>query len=211
MALALSCALVLANVDLDRMERLALSRYGPNTAETVARWRSLISDISTLDDAEKVERVNSFFNRLVRWRTDMEVWGQNDYWATPLETMARREGDCEDFSIAKYMTLLLAGVEVGKMRITYVKAQIGGPYSNATEAHMVLAYYPTPSADPLILDNMIDEVRPASRRPDLTPVFGFNSQGLWVGGAAAPATQDPGARLSRWRDLLQRMTADGLG
>jgi predicted transglutaminase-like cysteine proteinase len=211
MALALSCALVLANVDLDRMERLALSRYGPNTAETVARWRSLISDISNLDDAEKVERVNSFFNRLVRWRTDMEVWGQNDYWATPLETMARREGDCEDFSIAKYMTLLLAGVEVGKMRITYVKAQIGGPYSNATEAHMVLAYYPTPSADPLILDNMIDEVRPASRRPDLTPVFGFNSQGLWVGGAAAPATQDPGARLSRWRDLLQRMTADGLG
>lgn len=211
MALVLSCALVLANVDLDRMERLALSRYGPNTAETVARWRSLISDISTLDDAEKVERVNSFFNRLVRWRTDMEVWGQNDYWATPLETMARREGDCEDFSIAKYMTLLLAGVEVGKMRITYVKAQIGGPYSNATEAHMVLAYYPTPSADPLILDNMIDEVRPASRRPDLTPVFGFNSQGLWVGGAAAPATQDPGARLSRWRDLLQRMTADGLG
>ena len=211
MALALSCALVLANVDLDRMERLALSRYGPNTAETVARWRSLISDIAALDDLEKVERVNSFFNRLVRWRTDMQVWGQNDYWATPLETMARREGDCEDFSIAKYMTLLLAGVEVGKMRITYVKAQIGGPYSNATEAHMVLAYYPTPSADPLILDNMIDEVRPASRRPDLTPVFGFNSQGLWVGGAAAPATQDPGARLSRWRDLLQRMTADGLG
>jgi len=210
-ALALSCALVLANVDLDRMERLALSRYGPHAAETVVRWRSLISEISALDEIDKVARVNSFFNNLVRWRTDMEVWGQNDYWATPLETMARREGDCEDFSIAKYMTLLLAGVEVGKMRITYVKAQIGGPYSNATEAHMVLAYYPTPSADPLILDNMIDEVRPASRRPDLTPVFGFNSQGLWVGGAAAPATQDPGARLSRWRDLLQRMAADGLG
>lgn len=210
-AVLLSCALVLANVNLDRMEQLALSRYGPHTADTVARWRSLISDISALDDAEKVERVNSFFNNLVRWRTDADVWGQNDYWATPLETMARREGDCEDFSIAKYMTLLLAGVEIGKMRITYVKAQIGGAYSNATEAHMVLAYYPTPSADPLILDNMIDEVRPASRRPDLTPVFGFNSQGLWVGGASAPATQDPGARLSRWRDLLQRMTADGLG
>ncbi|MDO8860513.1 transglutaminase-like cysteine peptidase [Haliea sp. E1-2-M8] len=210
-ALVLSCAMVLANVDLDRMERLALSRHGPNTAETVVRWRALISEISTLGETEKVERVNSFFNNLVRWRTDIEVWRQNDYWATPLETMARREGDCEDFSIAKYMTLLLAGVDVGKMRVTYVKAQIGGAYSNATEAHMVLAYYPTPSADPLILDNMISEVRPASRRPDLTPVFGFNSQGLWVGGAAAPATRDPGARLSRWRDLLQRMAADGLG
>ena len=210
-AIVLSCALVLANVNLDRMEQLALARYGPHTAETVARWRSLINDIAALDDTEKVEQVNSFFNTLVRWRTDVEVWGENDYWATPLESMARREGDCEDFSIAKYMTLLLAGVDVGKMRITYVKAQIGGAYSNATEAHMVLAYYPAPSADPLILDNMIDEVRPASRRPDLTPVFGFNSQGLWVGGAAAPATRDPGARLSRWRDVLQRVAADGHG
>lgn len=210
-ALVLSCALVLANVDLDRMERLALSRYGPDAANTVVRWRSLIDEIQALDEVEKVERVNTFFNDLVRWREDIDVWQQHDYWATPLETMARREGDCEDFSIAKYMTLLLAGVQVGKMRITYVKAQIGGPYSNATQAHMVLAYYPTPSADPLILDNMVSEVRPASRRADLTPVFGFNSQGLWVGGAAAPATRDPGARLSRWRDLLQRMAADGLG
>ena len=210
-ALVLSCALVLANVDLDRMERLALSRYGPDAANTVVRWRSLIDEIIALDEVEKVERVNTFFNDLVRWRQDIDVWQQHDYWATPLETMARREGDCEDFSIAKYMTLLLAGVQVGKMRITYVKAQIGGPYSNATQAHMVLAYYPTPSADPLILDNMVSEIRPASRRADLTPVFGFNSQGLWVGGAAAAATQDPGARLSRWRDLLQRMAADGLG
>ncbi len=210
-ALALSCAVVLANVDLDRMERLALSRYGPNTAATVVRWRSLLDEIAPLGEVEKVERVNAFFNNLVRWRQDIDVWGRNDYWATPLETMARREGDCEDFSVAKYMTLLLAGIEVNKMRITYVKAQIGRHDSNATEAHMVLAYYPTPSADPLILDNMISEVRPASRREDLRPVFGFNSQGLWVGSAAAPATRDPGARLSRWRDLLQRMAADGLG
>ncbi|MEQ9462056.1 MAG: transglutaminase-like cysteine peptidase [Haliea sp.] len=210
-ALAFSGTLVLANVDLDRMERLALGRHGPNTADTVARWRSLIDEISALSDVEKVERVNNFFNTLVRWRQDIEVWGRNDYWATPLELMARREGDCEDFSIAKYMTLLLAGIEVEQMRITYVKAQISGDARNATQAHMVLAYYPTPAAEPLILDNMVSEVRPASRRPDLRPVFGFNSQGLWVGAAAAPATRDPGARLSRWHDLLQRIAADGLG
>ena len=76
---------------------------------------------------------------------------------------------------------------------------------------MVLAYYPTPNADPLILDNMISEVRPASQREDLKPVFGFNSEGLWVGGSSAPAINNPAARLSRWRDLLQRMAADGLG
>jgi len=76
---------------------------------------------------------------------------------------------------------------------------------------MVLAYYDSPAADPKILDNLIGDVRPASKREDLTPVYGFNSKGLWVGGAAAPATTNPGAKLSRWRDLLQRAAAEGLG
>jgi predicted transglutaminase-like cysteine proteinase len=72
-------------------------------------------------------------------------------------------------------------------------------------------YWAKPSADPQILDSLIMDIRPASRREDLTPVFGFNSKVLWVGGAAAPATKDPGIKLSRWRDLLQRTAADGLG
>lgn len=204
-------AVGLAQVNLDRMQSLALSRYGPNTAETVANWRALIDEIKPLPDPEKVRRANQFFNQRIRWQEDPEVWQQKDYWATPLETMARRAGDCEDFSIAKYMTLLLAGVDINKLRITYVKAQMGGAYSKVFQAHMVLAYYETPGGIPLILDNMIDDVRPASQRADLKPVFGFNSKGLWVGGAAAPATKDPGAKLSRWRDLLARMSADGLG
>lgn len=209
--LALSTAIVFGRVDLDRMQRLAGERYGHQTENTVIQWRRMIDEITPLPDAEKLVRVNRFFNDRVTWKLDPEIWQQTDYWATPLETLGRGLGDCEDFSIAKYMTLLLAGVEIEKMRITYVKAQMGGAYSDAYQAHMVLAYYPSPSADPSILDNMIDEVRPASRRPDLKPVFGFNSRGLWVRGAAAPATRNPGAKLSRWRDLLQRMAADGLG
>ena len=76
---------------------------------------------------------------------------------------------------------------------------------------MVLAYYETPSSEPLILDNLITDIYPGSKRTDLTPVYGFNSKGLWVGGAATPATTNPGAKLSRWRDLLQRASAEGLG
>ena len=203
----LLCGAVLAAVDLDKMEGLALSRYGPNTAKTVADWRSEINAIKSLSDQQKVERINKFINSRVRWVEDLDNWKQKDYWATPLETLARQAGDCEDFSILKYTSLLLAGVEMDKLRITYVKARMNG----RDIAHMVLAYYDKPSADPLILDNIINLVRPASARTDLQPVYGFNSNGLWVGGAAAPAVKDPGAKLSRWRDLLQRMTADGLG
>lgn len=201
---------VVADSDLNRMERLADARYGPATGDLVARWRDLINETSAMPTADKLARVNRFFNRQVRWRQDVDIWGQNDYWATPLETLGRREGDCEDFSISKYMTLVLAGVPVEQLRITYVKAAMGAPGSGLSQAHMVLAWYESPGAEPLILDNLVSEIRPASRRPDLKPVFGFNTQGLWVGAATRAATNDPGARLSRWRDLLQRMADDGL-
>ena len=207
----LGVTIVVAAVNLDRMQQLAMQRYGQQTADMVAQWRSMITDIQGLPEEQKLAKVNDFFNSRIRWVQDPQAWGQKDYWATPLETMGKRMGDCEDFAIAKYATLLLAGVDINRLRITYVKAQIGGPYSKVHEAHMVLAYYASAGADPTILDNLVMELRPASRRPDLTPVFGFNSNGLWVGGAAAPATKDPGAKLSRWRDLLQRMAADGLG
>jgi len=73
---------------------------------------------------------------------------------------------------------------------------------------MVLAYYAQPGGEPLILDNLIGEVRPASRRPDLTPVFSFNSEGLWQGTAGA-AAGDPTVRLSRWREVLAKARAEG--
>ncbi len=210
-AALLTGTLVLAQTDFARMQALAAERYGADTARLVGNWQKLTEDIAELDDQQKVVAVNDFFNTRINWVQDPQAWGEKDYWATPLETMGKRMGDCEDFAIAKYATLVLAGVDVDRLRITYVKAQMGGPDSNIQMAHMVLAYYADPGADPLILDNLITDVRSASRREDLKPVFGFNSRGLWVDGAASPATRDPGAKLSRWRDLLQRAAAEGLG
>ena len=207
----LLASLVWAELDLDRMRSLALSRYGQGTANVVDEWRQTIDDMRALSDEEKLARANKFFNARIRWAQDPEAWGMKDYWATPLETMGKRMGDCEDFAIAKYATLVLAGVDVNKLRITYVKAQMGDAYSKVHVAHMVLAYYPSPNADPQILDNLVTDIYPASKRTDLTPVYGFNSNGLWVGGRATPATTDPGAKLSRWRDLLQRAASEGLG
>lgn len=203
--------LVVAQTDLAKMRAIALQRYGQDTANVVDEWQALIETMRDLDDAQKLALTNSFINDRIRWVQDPEAWGQKDYWATPLETMGKGMGDCEDFAIFKYATLLLAGVDVNKLRITYVKAQAGGPDSNIHLAHMVLAYYETPVSEPLILDNLVGDIYPASQRTDLTPVYGFNSQGIWVGGAATPATTNPGAKLSRWRDLLQRAAAEGLG
>ena len=208
---ALCSAIVLADPNFDRVVALAHSRYGEQAAETLALWRALLVSSAGLDERAKLEAVNNFFNRNVRFEEDQLTWGQSDYWATPLETLGRGQGDCEDFSIGKYVTLGLLGVPIQRLRITYVRAELGLLGSGVSQAHMVLAYYETPDAEPLVRDNLISELRPASRRPDLRPVFGFNSQGLWVAGqASGPAVSDPTARLSRWRDLLSRMREDGL-
>ncbi|MDZ7785190.1 MAG: transglutaminase-like cysteine peptidase [Halioglobus sp.] len=209
-ATVLLAAVVSARVDFALMRQVALSRYGEDTAALVDRWRLEIDSMKSLPDAAKLERANRFFNSRIRWVTDQVAWERNDYWATPLEVMGVGMGDCEDFAIAKYTTLLLAGVDVDKLRITYVKLRRRDTNGARSQAHMVLAYYPEPRAEPLILDNLVPDVLAASRRTDLTPVYGFNSRGLWVGGATAPASRQPEAKLSRWRDLLRRALKEGL-
>ena len=124
-----------------------------------------------------------------------------------LEVLARGVGDCEDFVIAKYFSLRDLGVSDARLRLTYVKARVGGPGSSVFLAHMVLSYYPTPDSVPLILDNLIRDIRPASSRPDLAPVYSFNSQGIFVGTANQVAS--PVDRVSRWPELLVRMRAEG--
>ena len=202
-------SVVFAGVELDRMQLLATQRYGEPGAASIAAWRELLTSTAGQPETAKLRRVNDFFNRRIRFGEDRDIWGTSDYWATPLETLGRAEGDCEDFAIAKYVTLKLLGIPSEKMRLTYVKARIGGPQSSITQAHMVLSYYPAPEDEPVVLDNLISDIRPASRRPDLATVFGFNAEGLWVGGAV-PRAGASAQRLSKWQSVLVRMREEGI-
>jgi predicted transglutaminase-like cysteine proteinase len=204
--LCLVLASSIAAPDLDKTQALALQRYGAHAAETVGAWRRMLEESRDLPDNDKLNKVNVFFNRRILFQDDIVVWQQADYWATPLEFMGRGAGDCEDFAIAKYITLQMLGIGNERLRLIYVRAKSG---STMSIAHMVLGFYPQPTEEPLVLDNLISSVRPASQRPDLAPVFSFNSDGLWVGGATTSAA-DPTTRLSRWRDVLDRMRQEGL-
>lgn len=192
--------------DAERM-LVAAQKLSPRALAGAQALRPLLTE--ALDQAEtaQLQLVNQFFNRRILFRDDTEVWGQTDHWASPLETLDKGQGDCEDYAIAKYFSLLAVGMPISKLRLVYVRAQIGGP-NGALRAHMVLAYYAAPGAEPLILDNLITELRPASRRPDLVPVFSFNSEGLWQG-VGPQAAGDPGSRLSRWREVLAKARAEG--
>ena len=167
--------------------------------------RPLLQQLRTLDVQAQLHAVNQFFNTRIEFATDQQAWGQVDYWASPLEALAKGRGDCEDYAIAKYFSLVAAGMPAARLRLVYVRAQLDdGP----AQAHMVLAYQPRGGGDVLILDNLVDEVLPASRRGDLQPVFSFNSEGLWQGVGSVGAG-DPRLRLTRWRELLHKARAEG--
>jgi len=206
-ALAIACALLQSQAfDAERM-LVAAQRIGPQAVLGARAVQALLAGAGGLDDEAKLAQVNQFYNRRIEFRDDMEVWGQVDYWASPLEMLDKGKGDCEDFAIGKYFTLLATGMPAQRLRLVYVRAAIGGS-GGVTQAHMVLAYYPAPDAEPLILDNLIGDIRPARSRPDLAPVFSFNSEGLWQG-VGAQSAGDPTSRLSRWREVLAKARAEG--
>jgi predicted transglutaminase-like cysteine proteinase len=185
----------------------AAQRLGPRAAAALPPLQALmVAARDMASDGDRLAAVNRFFNQRIAFRTDMEQWGREDHWTTPLETLAQGEGDCEDYAIAKYAVLLAVGVPVERLRLVYVRAYL--PQQGGAQAHMVLAYYAQPAADPMILDNLVPDVMPALKRKDLTPVFSFNSEGLWQG-TAGPAAGDPLARLSRWREVWTRTVLEG--
>jgi predicted transglutaminase-like cysteine proteinase len=187
-------------------QRLALAAQalGPRAVAAVGPLQQLIAQGSRATDDSRVRATNQFFNDAIQFVDDPEIWGMSDYWASPLQALGKGMGDCEDYSLAKYFSLVSMGMPLAKLRLVYVRAQISGQ----SQAHMVLAYYPAPGSEPLILDNLVSDVRPASQRPDLEPVFSFNSEGLWHGVSGATAG-DPSSRLSKWRDVLARARAEG--
>jgi predicted transglutaminase-like cysteine proteinase len=189
--------------DAERM-LVAARRLGPHAVVAARALQAAMSSALEQDELGKLDTINQFYNRQVAFQDDVTVWGQTDYWASPLESLDKGQGDCEDYAIGKYFSLIALGMPTGKLRLVYVRAQLGA----TQQAHMVLAYYATPGAEPLVLDNLIGELRPASRRPDLTPVFSFNSDGLWQGVGTLSAG-DPVARLSRWREVLAKARAEG--
>jgi len=204
---ALACSALAPRAwDADTMLRAAQA-HGPQALAGARALQSLLAGLTGQDEPAKLAAINQFFNRRVVFASDAEVWGQTDYWASPLEMLAKGRGDCEDYVIGKYFSLLAAGVPTSHLRLVYVRATIGGPGGEVV-AHMVLAYYAAPGAEPMILDNLIGEIRPASRRTDLEPVFSFNGEGLWQG-VGAQSAGDPVARLSRWREVLAKARAEG--
>jgi predicted transglutaminase-like cysteine proteinase len=190
-------------------------RFGRDAPSRLYSWQGVVRQLKSKEAADLRQRValskdgraempvlnkvNDFFNR-VTYAEDIDHWGVQDYWATPVEMLGSNGGDCEDYAIAKYLTLKDLGVPIERMRITYVRAL------NLGVAHMVLAYYPTPESEPWVLDNLIDDISLASRRRDLEPVYSFNDDDIWAG--PGPGKKGGASQVRLWRDLKEKLVRE---
>jgi len=194
---------VRAAIDLsDSIIQKFEQKYGSEPADDVRQWRELLQVSKGLSEWEKLVAVNNFFNRKIKFVDDIIHWQKKDYWATPFEFIGTGAGDCEDFSIAKYFSLLELGIPDDKLRMTYVKALV------YNQAHMVVTYFSEPGAIPLVLDNINPAIEPADKRKDLLPVYSFNGAGLWLAKERGLGKKAGSAdRISLWTDLNNKMVA----
>ncbi len=174
----------------------------PDTQARLQAWQQLIASGKQWSDAQRLTASNDFINQL-NFVDDSVHWQQQDYWATPLQTLVTKGGDCEDFSIAKYFTLTAMGMDEDKLRMVYVKAL------TIDQAHMIVAYYPEPGHEPLVLDNLNKLILPASQRTDLMPAYSFNGKGLWLAKQDYSGQKvDDSERVSLWKSVLQKMDVE---
>jgi len=130
---------------------------------------------SLKNDSEFIQltKVNIYLNHKLKYQADMILNNKSDYWATPKEFLMMGAGDCEDYAIIKYFTLLKLGFEKDKLFITLVY----DTYSKSN--HMVLSYFEDANKPPLILDSLSYEVLDLNKRPDLIVSAFINTNGVY--------------------------------
>jgi len=132
-------------------------------------WTDFLTSIRDLDVMKQLDRVNDYMNKH-RYILDPVNWGVRDYWESPGEFFARF-GDCEDYSIAKYLSLRALGFPTEQLRIIILKDLNLGIF------HAVLAVYIEDRI--YVLDNQLAIVVEDRRIRHYQPLYSVNETGWW--------------------------------
>ena len=133
-------------------------------------WKRFLAEVGTADRMTQMEEVNAYMNR-APYIVDPVNYGVPDYWATPKQFLVK-DGDCEDYAIAKYLSLRALGFPVESLRIVVLQDE------NLNLAHAILAVYYRD--DIYILDNQINHVVTQDRIRHYRPIYSINEQAWWL-------------------------------
>jgi predicted transglutaminase-like cysteine proteinase len=151
----------------------------------LAKWSGFLKTLRGKPPMDQLDAINTYMNRK-RYIVDPVNYGVRDYWATPLQFLSRN-GDCEDYAIAKYMSLKSLGFKDSQMRIVVLQDL------NLDLPHAILVVYVDGRG--YALDNQINTVVPADSIKHYKPFYSINQQYWWLHRPAAPQRK----RLARAR------------
>lgn len=151
----------------------AEKEFGAEATKRLRYIHQIIQDSYSKPDREKLEIVNLTLNSFP-WISDRNNWNAEDYWATPLETLTKFGGDCEDMAIGKFMMLRMMGVPKQNLELGYVKVRQAG------ESHMVLVWINNSKSESFVLDNLDKTVKSGKEHSDLLAIYLTDADGNFV-------------------------------
>ncbi len=137
----------------------------------VQQWQAFINDLGrrATSRMQVVREVNDYLNR-VPYVSDEDNWGMKDYWATPAEFFSHG-GDCEDYAIVKYLSLMMLGFNTDDMRIVVLND------TKDRDLHAVLSV--RMGQTNFILDNKVKVVKPDNAFAYYKPIYSINDRNWW--------------------------------
>ncbi|MES0810624.1 transglutaminase-like cysteine peptidase [Roseibium sp. SCPC15] len=175
-----------------------MSDLSPDSQKANARrqdfraYSAILNQVKTKRRGLQIPKVNYMVNRLLSYQEDSSLWKTGEYWASPVETLRHRAGDCEDYAILKYALLRDLGVEDEDMRIVVLRDTAARQY------HAVLSV--RHKGKWLILDNRFSRIRFERDLPHYQPLYSVNAAGEW---SHLPQKGDPIRLASRLKSATR--------
>ncbi len=163
--------LVLARHQLSLQRAPGRCQSGERAACRLRDWQDFLTGIVADSEPDQLRRVNRYVNG-ARYITDRRNWKRPDYWAIP-EQLFGQGGDCEDYVIAKYLSLRSLGISAERLRIVVVYDQY------RREDHAVLIV--SGGEGTLVLDNHYRRVMTWAKLSDrYRPYYSLNERSVWI-------------------------------
>ena len=153
-------------------ELRAIKKNNIISKNRIVDYQKTLLTLKTVDQETQLNKVNFYLNRLLPQYDDV-INNKLDNWATPKEFLTVGYGDCEDYVIIKYYSLIKLGFDEKKLFITIVKEKFKGGN------HMVLAYFKNKNESPLVLDNLSFKILDLRTREDLEAQLFINTTGVY--------------------------------
>jgi predicted transglutaminase-like cysteine proteinase len=154
----------------DKWQRVQATALGTRSGP----GRRLIGQARDMEQATKIEFINRWVNQRTRFVDDNVRFRVADSWATVGETLRTRQGDCEDYAIAKMKLLEAAGIARGDMFLVIAKDLV----RRADHALLVVRR----NDRLVVLDNNTDLIIDAAAIQDYRPIISYSAGKAWIHG-----------------------------